>query len=204
MDIQEDTNGKKMNLNSLVETLRVDTNARAVFLIDFSGQIVLTSGDPGDIDPSILGVLAAGGMATSMEVARTLEEDQITSLNYYKGANHEVYSSGINEQTCICLVVDQPSTTTQIGMIWLIMKRVIEELKHELRISMDDLPTDAVDIGEQFDEAFAEVMVDDRSEVSEPEILTESEVQFISTDEEGELISFDSAVKLGLVEQEDM
>lgn len=188
----------------IISTLRIDTNASCALLVDFSGQILITDGEPGDFNLSILGVLIAGGMATSLEIAHALDEAQIISLHYHKGLHHEVYSSIVDDQTLICLILDQDLDTSQIGMVWLFLKRTIEELQLLLSKTEHTDLTGAVEFDADIESVMDGIWVEEVKEISDDreDMFTEIEVQFASTEDENGLISFDSAVKLGIVDQE--
>ncbi len=204
MESRRLTSEQMASVERLMDLLMLDTDATCALLIDFSGQIITTHGGPDDFNPSILGVLMAGGMATSLEIARALNEDQITSLHFHKGLNHEVYGCMVDDQTLICLILDQDSDTTQVGMVWLILKKTIEELRVFLsEKAEDDLPN-ALRFDSGLKGVLEEVWVEneDESVRGRDDIFTETEVQFVNAGEESDLISFNSAVELGLVDQD--
>lgn len=115
--------------------LRVDADAVAVLMVDTMGQIVAQEGDPRDIDITTLVSLLAATFATTSEMSRQLRETRRTfNLTFHEGERYDIYASNIARGLFLVLVFDKQTYAPKIGMVWLYIKRSIQDL---LRIAAE-------------------------------------------------------------------
>jgi predicted regulator of Ras-like GTPase activity (Roadblock/LC7/MglB family) len=121
--------------------LRVDSDAVAVLMVDTMGQIVAQEGDPRDMDITTLVSLLAATFATTSEMSRQLRETRRTfNLTFHEGERYDIYASNIARGLFLVLVFDKHTYAPKIGMVWLYIKRSIQDL---LRIAAE------TDLGKQ-------------------------------------------------------
>lgn len=115
--------------------LLVDSDAIAVLLVDTLGQIVAESGDPGAMDVNTIVSLLAASFATTSEMSRQLRETKRTfNLTFHEGERYDIYASNIARGLFMVLIFDREIYAPKIGMVWLYMKRSIQDL---LRIAAE-------------------------------------------------------------------
>jgi len=109
--------------------LLVDSDAIAVFLVDTMGQIVARAGDAGAIDVNTLVSLLAASFATTSEMSRQLREARRTfNLTFHEGERYDIYASNIARGLFMVLIFDREIYAPKIGMVWLYIKRSIQDL----------------------------------------------------------------------------
>lgn len=109
--------------------LLVDSDAIAVFLVDTMGQIVAQAGDAGAIDVNTVVSLLAASFATTSEMSRQLREARRTfNLTFHEGERYDIYASNIARGLFMVLIFDREIYAPKIGMVWLYIKRSIQDL----------------------------------------------------------------------------
>ncbi|HJX37344.1 MAG TPA: roadblock/LC7 domain-containing protein [Anaerolineae bacterium] len=115
--------------------LLVDADAIAVLMVDTMGQIVAQEGDAGDLDITTLVSLLAASFATTSEMSRQLRETRRTfHLTFHEGERYDIYASNIARGLFLVLIFDKQTYAPKIGMVWLYIKRSIQDL---LRIAAE-------------------------------------------------------------------
>ncbi len=197
-----DLNGANERLRHEIESLRINTGAQAAFLLNASGQLLLELGASRGVDPSILGMLVAGGMATTMEMAKVLREPQVSSLHFYRGRRHEIYASAVDEKHLVCLILEKYSQQSQIGIVWLYLKRALARIRHLLQAIDACRGEERALPMEDLQQALLQVWETEPTSQSreEPEPAEQDQL-----DDEGgadaPLYSYDEAARLGLIDQ---
>jgi hypothetical protein len=109
--------------------LLVDADAIAVVMVDTMGQIIAQAGDAGDLDVTTLVSLLAASFATTSEMSRQLRENRRTfNLTFHEGERYDVYASNIASALFLVLIFDRRTYAPKIGMVWLYIKRSIQDL----------------------------------------------------------------------------
>lgn len=110
-------------LNHILEKLRVESAARAVFLVDRDGQPITYHGDIGEMDTTSFASLAAGNVAATSSMARLIGENEFPSV-VHEGEKESIFISVIGR--CLLVVVfDQRST---LGLVKLRTKKASFEV----------------------------------------------------------------------------
>jgi hypothetical protein len=109
--------------------LLVDADAVAVVMVDTMGQIIAQAGNAGDMDITTLVSLLAASFATTSEMSRQLRESRRTfNLTFHEGERYDIYASNIASGLFLVLVFDRQTYAPKIGMVWLYIKRSIQDL----------------------------------------------------------------------------
>jgi hypothetical protein len=109
--------------------LLVDADAVAVVMVDTMGQIIAQAGNAGDMDITTLVSLLAASFATTSEMSRQLRESRRTfNLTFHEGERYDIYASNIARGLFLVLVFDRETYAPKIGMVWLYIKRSIQDL----------------------------------------------------------------------------
>jgi hypothetical protein len=115
--------------------LLVDADAIAVVMVDTMGQIIAQAGDAGDLDVTTMVSLLAASFATTSEMSRQLQETRRTfNLTFHEGERYDIYASNIASGLFLVLIFDRGTYAPKIGMVWLYVKRSIQDL---LRIAAE-------------------------------------------------------------------
>jgi predicted regulator of Ras-like GTPase activity (Roadblock/LC7/MglB family) len=109
--------------------LLIDADAVAVAMVDTMGQIVAEAGDAGDLDTTTVVSLLAATFATTAEMSRQLRETRRTfNLTFHEGERYDIYASNIARGLFLVLIFDKRTYSPKIGMVWLYIKRSIQDL----------------------------------------------------------------------------
>lgn len=115
--------------------LLVEADAMAVVMVDTMGQIIAETGGAGDLDVTTIVSLLAASFATTSEMSRRLQEARRTfNLTYHEGERYDIYASNIGSALFLVLIFDREMYAPKIGMVWLYIKRSIQDL---LRIAAE-------------------------------------------------------------------
>jgi predicted regulator of Ras-like GTPase activity (Roadblock/LC7/MglB family) len=109
--------------------LLVDADAVAVLMVDTMGQIIAEAGSAGDLDITTVVSLLAASFATTSEMSRQLRETHRTfNLTFHEGERYDIYASNIARGLFLVLIFDRQTYAPKIGMVWLYIKRSIQDL----------------------------------------------------------------------------
>jgi len=115
--------------------LLVDSDAMAVVMVDTMGQVIAQAGDAGDLDVTTMISLLAASFATTSEMSRQLQETRRTfNLTVHEGERYDIYASNIAAGLFLVLIFDRSTYSPKIGIVWLYIKRSIQDL---LRIAAE-------------------------------------------------------------------
>ncbi|RLA96030.1 MAG: roadblock/LC7 domain-containing protein [Deltaproteobacteria bacterium] len=108
-------------LNRMLAT----SGAHCALLIDRSGQLIASSGDPSTLDVVALSALTAANFGATAEIARLLGEEEF-SLLFHKGKNENVHFSKIGDEFIMVVLFDDRTT---LGLVRLRTEKVVKELQ---------------------------------------------------------------------------
>ena len=101
------------------------SGAHCALLIDRSGQLISSSGDPSTLDVIALSALTAANFGATSEIARLLGEDEFALL-FHKGKNENVHFSKIGSEFIMVTLFDDRTT---LGLVRLRTEKVVHELR---------------------------------------------------------------------------
>ena len=101
------------------------SGAHCALLIDRSGQLIASSGDPSTLDVIALSALTAANFGATAEIARLLGEEEF-GLLFHKGKNENVHFSTIGTELIMVTLFDDRTT---LGLVRLRTEKVVEELR---------------------------------------------------------------------------
>jgi len=109
--------------------LLVEADAAAVVMVDTMGQIIAQAGSAANLDITTMVSLLAASFATTSEMSRQLNETRRTfNLTFHEGERYDIYASNIASGLFLVLVFDRETYAPKIGMVWLYIKRSIQDL----------------------------------------------------------------------------
>ena len=101
-----------------------DTNSRCALLVDRSGQLVTTVGEPLSLDTIAFATLTAADYSANDQLAKLVGENDFSSL-YHQGEKESIYVADIARRLLLVIIFDSRTT---VGLVRLRMKAEIEEL----------------------------------------------------------------------------
>jgi len=111
-------------LTGILGRLLTDASAKAVFLVNRSGEHITASGDLDGVDPTSLASLTAGNVAATQGLARLLGEQEFSIL-FHEGVREHLHMSVVPGGAILLVVFDQRSS---LGMVRLRVKKIASEI----------------------------------------------------------------------------
>lgn len=109
---------------SVLEKLRVDANAKVVFLIDKNGQQIASVGDVAGLDPTSLASLTAGNVAATDGLAKLLGEREFSIL-FHEGEHDNLHINVVGGRAILVVLFDERSS---LGLVRLRVKKATGEI----------------------------------------------------------------------------
>lgn len=148
------------DLAAITETVLrflAETGAHSSLIVDRSGQLVTTVGQPLAFDPTVFATLTAADFSANDQLARLIGETDFTTL-FHQGEKESMYVADVARRLILVVLFD---TRTPIGLVRLKLKPVVEELTAHLdrafkraRESGTTQPNILAGAGDEIDELF--------------------------------------------------
>ncbi|MBM4320185.1 MAG: roadblock/LC7 domain-containing protein [Deltaproteobacteria bacterium] len=119
-----------------------DANARAVFLVDKDGQLILTAGDHHGLDTASVASLTAGTFAATAGLARLLGEREFPQL-FHEGERESIQLSLVGKRWILVVIFDDRTTP---GLVRLRVRKIGEELARVAEVMQQRAPLEGVSI----------------------------------------------------------
>lgn len=114
-----------VGIERCLDKMLSSSGAHCTLLIDRSGQLIASSGDPSTLDVIALSALTAANFGATAEIARLLGEDEFALL-FHKGKNENVHFSKIGTEFIMVTLFDDRTT---LGLVRLRTEKVVHELQ---------------------------------------------------------------------------
>src|SRR5215471_5311195 len=101
-----------------------DSNARCALLVDRTGQLVATVGEPPQFDPTAFASLTAADFSANDQLAKMIGEPDFASL-VHQGEKESMFLADIAKRVILVVLFDQRTT---LGLVKLKGKGVVELL----------------------------------------------------------------------------
>jgi predicted regulator of Ras-like GTPase activity (Roadblock/LC7/MglB family) len=144
-------------LSEVLQKLCQDAKARAVFLIEKSGQLIDAAGERDRVDATSLASLAAGNIAASGGLAQLLGEKGFNVL-FHEGERDHLHLSVVGQRGILVVLFDRRST---LGLVRLRVKQAAEELSRIFADIARRAEQDAARAREAFESQFAQITDED-------------------------------------------
>lgn len=112
-------------IKNILAKLKVEANAKLVFLVDKNGQQIAMQGDMSEVDTTSLASLTAGNVAATDGLARLMGEDEFNIL-FHEGRKDNLHISIIAKRTILVVIFDERSS---LGLVRLRVKKATVELE---------------------------------------------------------------------------
>ena len=111
-------------IKSIISKLRVDANAKLVFLVDKNGQLVAGAGELNDIDTTSLASLVAGNIAATGGLAKILGEEEFP-IHFHQGERDNLHITLVAQRIILVVIFDERSS---LGLVRLRVKKAGQRL----------------------------------------------------------------------------
>jgi predicted regulator of Ras-like GTPase activity (Roadblock/LC7/MglB family) len=112
------------SINVILQTLMRSGGARSVMLIDKTGQLINSIGEPPGFDITSFSSLAAADFAANAQLAEMVGEKDFATL-VHQGTNESLYLSMIANRVILVVLFDKK---TSLGLVRLKARRAGDEL----------------------------------------------------------------------------
>jgi len=113
-------------LDQALKKLRQEANARAIFLIDKTGQQIAAAGELDQFDTTSLASLTAGNVAATDGLAKLIGEREFSVL-FHEGKRDHIHISIVAKRAILLVIFDDRSS---LGLVRLRVKRASQDLEH--------------------------------------------------------------------------
>jgi predicted regulator of Ras-like GTPase activity (Roadblock/LC7/MglB family) len=110
-----------------------DSNARCALLVDRTGQLVATVGEPPHFDPTAFASLTAADFSANDQLAKMIGEAEFASL-VHQGEKESMYLADVARRVILVVLFDQRAT---LGLVKLKAKATVEALSHMFQAMFD-------------------------------------------------------------------
>ena len=112
----------------LLDTLRMDSSAKIVFLIDKNGQQIAAVGDVNLVDATSLASLTAGNVAATDGLAKLIGEKEFSIL-FHEGRKDNIHISIVGQRLILVVIFDERSS---LGLVRLRVRKASAEMERVL------------------------------------------------------------------------
>ena len=111
-------------IQSVVDRLVKDANAKVVFIVDKNGQLISAAGDIDNVDTTSLASLTAGNIAATGGMAKLLKENEFAT-QFHEGESQNIHIQLVGNRVILVVIFDSRSS---LGLVRLRVKKATEEL----------------------------------------------------------------------------
>lgn len=111
-------------IQSVVDRLVHEANAKVVFIVDKNGQLIAASGDVEEIDTTSLASLTAGNIAATGGIAKLLRENEFAT-QFHEGESQNIHIQLVGNRVILVVIFDAKSS---LGLVRLRVRKATDEL----------------------------------------------------------------------------
>ena len=111
-------------IQTVVDRLVRDANAKVVFIVDKNGQLIAASGDIDNVDTTSLASLTAGNIAATGGMAKLLKENEFAT-QFHEGEKANIHIQLVGNRVILVVIFDNK---TSLGLVRLRVKKASESL----------------------------------------------------------------------------
>ena len=112
-------------IKQIISKLRVDANAKVVFLVDKNGQQIAAHGEIENLDTTSLASLTAGNVAATDGLAKLIGEREFSVL-FHEGQQDHIHISIVGRRVILVVIFDDRSS---LGLVRLRVKRASADME---------------------------------------------------------------------------
>src|SRR5512144_887840 len=144
-------------IKRVISKLRIDANAKVVFLVDKNGQQIAAQGDMKGLDATSLASLTAGNVAATDGLAKLIGEKEFSIL-FHEGERDNIHISLVAQRVILVVIFDERSS---LGLVRLRVKKASQELERTFEQLLKKSEAERGAAGDRVDSPFAEITDED-------------------------------------------
>ena len=144
-------------IKDVLSRLRMEANAKVVFLVDKNGQQIAAQGELESLDTTSLASLTAGNVAATDGLARLIGEREFSVL-FHEGEKDNIHISIVAQRVILVVIFDERSS---LGLVRLRVKKASKELDTVFEEIVAKVEQEKEALGTSFESPFAEITDDD-------------------------------------------
>jgi len=144
-------------IKEIISRLRVDANAKIVFLVDKNGQQIAANGDLEAVDTTSLASLTAGNVAATDGLARLIGEKEFSIL-FHEGEKDNIHISIVGQRVILVVIFDDRSS---LGLVRLRVRKASAELERVFEDILRKVEVEKNNLAAGFESPFAEITDED-------------------------------------------
>jgi predicted regulator of Ras-like GTPase activity (Roadblock/LC7/MglB family) len=137
-------------ISTTLQELLKNSNATSVLLLDKTGQLISSVGEPPEFDMHSFASLCAADFEANAQLAKLIGEKDFSTL-YHQGSNESMYLARVESNIILVVLFDKRTT---LGLVRLRTKKAVDNLETVIRQLYDKLEYENEEMNE-FDEEFA-------------------------------------------------
>jgi len=137
-------------ISTTLQELLKNSNATSVLLLDKTGQLISSVGEPPEFDMHSFASLCAADFEANAQLAKLIGEKDFSTL-YHQGSNESMYLARVESNIILVVLFDKRTT---LGLVRLRTKKAVDNLETVIRQLYDKLEYENEELNE-FDEEFA-------------------------------------------------
>jgi predicted regulator of Ras-like GTPase activity (Roadblock/LC7/MglB family) len=116
-------------INTILQELLKNSNAASVLLLDKTGQLISSLGDPPQFDMHSFASLCAADFEANAQLAVLIGEKDFSTL-YHQGSNESMYLARVEKNIILVILFDKRTT---LGLVRLRAKKAVDNLETVIR-----------------------------------------------------------------------
>ncbi|HMA42374.1 MAG TPA: roadblock/LC7 domain-containing protein, partial [Gemmatimonadales bacterium] len=116
--------GDARRIQQILAQFLADSGARTALIVDRTGQLVATVGEPPAFDPTAFATLTAADFSANDQLARMLGEPEFGAL-FHQGERESMYLADIARRVILVVLFDNRTT---LGLVKLRVRAAVQEL----------------------------------------------------------------------------
>jgi predicted regulator of Ras-like GTPase activity (Roadblock/LC7/MglB family) len=144
-------------IKEIISRLRVEGNAKIVFLVDKNGQQIAANGDLESVDTTSLASLTAGNVAATDGLARLIGEKEFSIL-FHEGEKDNIHISIVGQRVILVVIFDDRSS---LGLVRLRVRKASMELEKVFQDLLKKVEAEKSNLASGFESPFAEITDED-------------------------------------------
>ena len=116
-------------INTILQELLKNSNAASVLLLDKTGQLISSLGDPPQFDMHGFASLCAADFEANAQLAILIGEKDFSTL-YHQGSNESMYLARVEQNIILVILFDKRTT---LGLVRLRAKKAVDNLEMVIR-----------------------------------------------------------------------
>jgi predicted regulator of Ras-like GTPase activity (Roadblock/LC7/MglB family) len=116
-------------INTILQELLKNSNSSSVLLLDKTGQLISSLGDPPQFDMHSFASLCAADFEANAQLAVLIGEKDFSTL-YHQGSNESMYLARVESNIILVILFDKRTT---LGLVRLRAKKALDNLSTVIR-----------------------------------------------------------------------